>query len=597
MGDESSATRSGISRRRFVRDGVALAAGGAVAAPTTALAQAGAANTVFRNGRVIAGTGHRLAQAVAVSNGRIVYVGSDSGVASFVGAGTEVIDLRGRTLMPGIHDGHIHPLAGGLALIKPTLNYRKLDLAPFLAAIRKFLRRSADQEPDGWLSVDLWEPQGMDRTPTKEDLDRLPTRRPIIVIDLSGHSAVANSRALELAGITASTPDPKGGKIRHRRNGEPTGILLDDAIGLVTKKIPPRTTEQNADALEAAHKEIAKQGITSYLDAAAGATELAALAALADRGPLTVRPSVAITVTPGLAADPDRMLARVQRLRTTHARPGVTIRTVKMFFDGVIEYPDHTAALLKPYRVNKGTKRHPRWVAGKSRGPTYFRKGVANPAVVALDAAGWQVHVHAIGDRAARSALDAFEAARRRNGKTDNRHTIAHLELVEPSDFRRFRRLGVLASMQLQWAEQDSYTVDALRPYIDRRRWRWVYPARSLGRAGAKLCGGSDWPVDPLLPFRQVEMAVNRKADEVYEGYPKPLWPAEGLSLPASIAMHTRHSAFQLHQNHMTGQIREGFAADLIVLDRDILHARLKRVSKTKVDLTMVGGRIVHRRR
>ena len=171
-----------------------------------------------------------------------------------------MIDLRGRTLMPGIHDGHTHPLAGGLALTKPTLNYRKLDLAPFIAAIRKLLERSADQEPDGWLSVDLWEPLGMDRQPTKEDLDRLPTRRPIIVIDLSGHTAVVNSRALELAGITASTPDPRGGEIGHRRNGEPTGILLDSAIGLVTAKIPPLTTEQNADALEAAHKEIAKRG-------------------------------------------------------------------------------------------------------------------------------------------------------------------------------------------------------------------------------------------------------------------------------------------------------------------------------------------------
>ena len=178
----------------------------------------------------------------------------------------------------------------------------------------------------------------------------------------------------------------------------------------------------------------------------------------------------------------------------------------------------------------------------------------------------------------------------------DNRHTISHLELINPKDFRRFGRLGVLASMQLQWAEQDSYTVDSLKPYIGARRWRYVYPAGSLARAGATLCGGSDWPVDPLLPFRQIEMAVNRTADEVYEGYPKPLWRQEGLSLRASLAMHTRNSAFQLHQEKLTGQIRGGFAADLIVLDRDVLRAPLKRVSKTKVDLTMVAGRIVHRR-
>jgi predicted amidohydrolase YtcJ len=539
--------------------------------------------------------GTRAAEAVAVSAGQIAYVGSDGGAQAFVGAGTEVIDLCGRTVMPGIHDAHCHPLAGGVVLTKPTLDYKKLDLKPFIAAIRRMLERSADQEPDGWLSVDLWEPSGMDRQPTKEDLDKLPTRRPIIVVDLSGHTAVANSRALELAGITDDTRDPRGGEIERRRGGEATGRLFDDAIGLVLAEIPPLTTAQNADALDVAHREMARRGITSYLDASTGPTELGALAALADRGPLTIRPSMAITVSPELAADVDRMLARVSELRATHLRAGVTIRTVKMFFDGVIEHPTQTAALLEPYLVNRGTKRNPRWVAGKSRGPTYFRQAVANRAIAALDRAGWQVHLHAIGDRAIRSALDAFEHARRRNGRSDNRHTITHLELIDPDDLPRFDRLGVLASMQMHWAERDSYTVDSLRPYIGKRRWRWVYPARSLARAGATLCGGSDWPVDPLLPFRQVEIAVNRTSDEVYEGYRKPLWAQEGLTLRRSLTMHTRNSAFQLHQEKTTGQLKTGFAADLIVLDRDILETPLKRVSKTKVSLTMVGGRVVHR--
>ena len=387
-------------------------------APLAARAQpAGPAEFVFRGGKVLTMSGNRVAEAVAVAGGRITYVGSNSGAGAFAGAGTEVVELRGRTLMPGIHDGHMHPLSGGLALTKPTLNYRKLDLKEFVEAIKKLLARTADQEPDGWLSVDLWEPSGMDRQPTKENLDRLPTRRPILVVDLNGHTAVANSRALELAGVTASTPDPPGGRIKRGRRREPTGILLDNAINLVFRKIPPLTTEQNAEALQAAHDEIAKRGITSYLDASAGEAELAALAALADRGSLSVRPASAITVGPELAAEPDRMLARIEALRSEHARPGTTIRTVKMFFDGVVEYPTQTAALLEPYRVNKGTKRNPRWVPGKSRGPTYFRQGVANRAVAALDAAGWQVHVHAIGDRAVRSALDAFDAARRRRSE------------------------------------------------------------------------------------------------------------------------------------------------------------------------------------
>jgi predicted amidohydrolase YtcJ len=570
-------------------------AGTAMGAPLARAQQPGPAEFVLRGGRVLTMAGNRVAEAVAVAGGQITYVGSDDGAAAHIGTGTEVVELRGRTLMPGIHDGHMHPLSGGISLTKPTLNYRQLDLKEFVEAIRKLLARTSDQEPDGWLSVDLWDPFGMDRQPTKDDLDRLPTRRPILVIDLNGHTAVANSRALELAGITASTPDPPGGRIKRGRRREPTGTLFDNAITLVFRKIPPLTTEQNADALQAAHDEIARQGITSYMDASAGEPELAALAALADRGPLTVRPAAAITVGPDLAADPARMLARLERLRSAHARPGVTIGTVKMFFDGVIEHPTQTAALLEPYRVSKGTKRNPRWVPGKSRGPTYFRQGVANRAIAALDAAGWQVHVHAIGDRAVRSALDAFEAARRRRPEGDNRHTITHLELVHPRDFRRFKRLGVLASMQLQWAERDSYTVDALKPYVGARRWRYTYPAGSLNEAGARLCGGSDWPVDPLLPFRQIEMAVNRTADEVYEGYARPLFAQEGLSLRRSLVMHTSGSAFQLRQERLSGQISEGLAADLIVLDRDVLGVPLKRVSKTKVALTMVGGRVVHR--
>jgi predicted amidohydrolase YtcJ len=558
--------------------------------------QAGRADTILRNGRVLTLAGGPVAQAVAVSCGRIAYVGSDDGADALAGPATEVIDLRGRTLMPGIHDGHVHPLSGGLTLTKPSLGYRKLDLKEFVEAIRGLLARSPDEEPDGWLSVELWEPLGMDRQPMKEDLDGLPTRRPIIVIDLSKHTAVANSRALELAGITASTPDPAGGEIRRGPREEATGILLDAAIELVAGKIPPRTTAQNADALMAAHRAMAEQGITSYLDAWVGDTELTALAALADRGPLTLRPSVAIMVGSDLASEPDEMLDFVEDLRATHGGGGITIRTVKMFFDGVIEYPTQTAALLEPYLVNDGTERNPRWLPGESRGPTYFEKGIANRAIAALDAAGWQVHVHAIGDRAVRSALDAFENTRRSPGKAGNRHTIAHAQLIHPDDFPRFGALGVLACMQLHWAQRDSYTIDSLEPYIGVERFRWVYPAASLARAGATLCGGSDWPVDPLQPFRQIEIAVNRTADEVYEGYAKPLWPNEGLSLRASLAMHTRNSAFQLHQEKLTGQIRRGFAADLIVLDRDVLRAPLKRVSKTKVDLTMVDGTIVHRR-
>lgn len=592
----SNGTAEGaLTRRALVRGGAAAAAGLALGAPRLAAARRGAAaDLVLRNGRVHTLAGARQ-QAVAIADGRIAYVGSNAGADALAGAGTEVIDLGGRMVMPGIHDGHMHPLSGGLVLTAPTLNYRQLNLKEFVAAIRKLLARTSEEEPDGWLSVDLWDATAMDKLPTKEDLDKLETSRPIIVFALDGHIALANSRALAIGGVDASTPDPPGGEIRRGPNGEPTGILLDNAIGLVADKVPPLTTEQNARALAAAYAQMAKQGITSYLEASGGEEELAAMALLSDQGALTVRPSVAVYGDSELATDPAALLAHVEQMRATYGRPDVTIGTVKLFFDGVIEYPTQTAALLKPYRVNKGTKRDPKFVPGKSRGPTYFPPRVAKAAIAALDAAGWQVHVHAIGDRAVRSALDAFEHARDVNGPADNRHTITHLELVNPKDFARFAKLGVLASMQLHWAERDSYTVDRLKPYVGTKRWRNTYPAGSLHRAGATLCGGSDWPVDPLLPFRQIEMGVNRTADEVYVGDPEPLFAHEGLKLHESIVMHTRNSAFQLHQEGTSGRIVEGLAADLAVLDRDLLRVPLKRVSKTKVELTLLGGRVVHR--
>ena len=343
--------------------------------------------------------------------------------------------------------------------------------------------------------------------------------------------------------------------------------------------------------MRAAYDEMVKKGITSFLEAATDESQLRAMALLSDRGQLPLRSAAALEVDAQLAADRAELMAYVERMRDTYGRPDIAIKTVKMFFDGVVEYPTQTAALLEPYLEPKA-KRGRR---GKDRGPTYFPPKIVNPAVRALDAAGWQVHVHAIGDRAVRLALDGFEHARRANGARDNRHTIAHIELAHPDDFGRFAKLGVMANMQLQWAERDSYTIDAVRPYLGRRRWRRLYPAGSLHRAGARLCGGSDWPVDPLLPFRQIEMAVNRTGDEVYDAYPGVLNESQGLSLRASIAMHTRNSAFQLGQEARSGRIREGLQADLLVLDRNILRVPLRKVSKTKVLMTMVGGRILRR--
>ena len=272
----------------------------------------------------------------------------------------------------------------------------------------------------------------------------------------------------------------------------------------------------------------------------------------------------------------------------------MTVNTVKLFMDGVIEYPTQTAAMIDPYRENVGTPNHPHWVPGDSNGPTYLEPAQLNPGVAALDAAGWQVHMHAIGDRAVRSGLDAIEFARGQNGNLDNRHTLAHIEAIHNDEYARFAALGAMACMQMQWAERDSYTMKKLKPYIGPARWSRLYAAGSLEAAGARVCGGSDWPVDPLLPFRQIEMAVNRTADEIYKGGDEPLNAAQSISLRSSIQMHTFNAAHQLHQAGITGAITRGRRADLVVLDRNLFDVQLTEVSTTKVLMTMVDGEIVH---
>lgn len=586
-----------ISRRSFVAG--AAVAGATTLAPGIALGRrrAVAADTIIHGASVITvDASLPAATAVAIVDGAIVAVGSDAEVLGWRGPDTVMIDAAGATMMPGVHDGHSHPFSGGQLLTAPSLNYAILDIRQFLKRIGKMLARSTGQEPDGWLSVSLWDASAMDELPSRDDLDKLDTKRPILVFAIDGHIALANSRALELAGIDAKTKDPPGGEIVRDKRGRPTGILLDNAASLVYSLIPLPTPEEDADSLAAGYEVMAKMGITTCLHASVDEIELRALATLADRGELPVRPHVALLVEAEEARDPEAMLERVNDLWSTYSRPGFEIDNLKLFFDGVIEYPTQTAALLEPYRVNEGTKKNPRWAEGRDRGPTYWPPKVARRAIAAADAAGWQVHVHAIGDRAVRTALDGFEAAIAANGRSDNRHTITHLELVDPADFARFGALGVLASMQMQWAERDSYTIDRLRGYLGRKRFRNVYPSGSLKGAGAMLCGGSDWPVDPLLPMRQIEMAVNRTADEVYAGYPKPLRRSEGINLPASIAVHTRNSAFQLHQENLSGRIRPGMAADLVVLDRDILGIPLTKVSNSEARLTLLGGRVTHRK-
>jgi predicted amidohydrolase YtcJ len=553
------------------------------------MGERGGADLVLTNAAVRTMDPERpTASAVAVRGGEIVFVGGDGEAREWAGAATECVDAGGRTAMPGIHDGHVHALDGGRLLFALNLHGERLDLDGFLGALARMLEETADAEPDGWLNVYGWEPLAMAASPTRDDLDRLPTRRPILVNDSSAHTSVANSRALELSGVGASTPDPEGGRLRRRKGGEPDGVLWDEAIVLVSDHVPADTAEQNRRALRAAHELMASKGVTSYLDAWGREPDLEALSGLSDAGEILVRPQISLAVTPEGVEDTEAMLAELDRLREAHARPDVGMRTAKLFLDGVIEHPAQTAAMLEPYLDSEGR-------AGDDRGPTYFSQELTDRTVAALDRAGWQVHMHAIGDRAVRSGLDAVEFARERNGPSGHRHTIAHVQIVDPADLDRFAELEVMPSIQAQWARWDVYTVEALRPWVGDERWRNTYPFKRLHQAGALLCGGSDWPVDDLFPFHQIATAVTRTASGTLPAEAKPLFAEEGITMEDSLLAHTANAAFQLRQESLTGRLREGMRADLIVLDRDIFEIPADEVHETEVLLTAVDGEVVHR--
>ncbi|WP_320669908.1 amidohydrolase [Patulibacter defluvii] len=559
--------------------------------PTAAGAVA-PADTVLRNGSVLTVDARdRVAQAVALRDGRIAYVGSDRGVRRYVGRRTKVVDLRGRTAMPGLIDGHAHPLAGGDILDDCDLGNGEATIAELQAAIRACDAASPAKDGDDWLQVSNWNPAGVKPAGTvvsRRDLDAISTTRPIIVSASDGHNDWVNSRALEIAGISDQTPNPPDGEIVRDPDGSARGLLKDGAGSLVSSKIPAKSLDQSVADARRGQQALNAVGVTTAADASAGASTLAPFQALARRGQLSLRLSAFVRI--GSDQSPAAAWSYASGLARRYAAPGLTVQGVKFFLDGVIEYPAQTAALLQPYNV----QRDGRWVAGEDRGDLYFSRPALAGLVTTFDRHGWRVHMHAIGDRAVRTGLDAVADARRANHSSPRKlnATIAHLQLVDPADYGRFRKLGVFASMQLQWANRDVWTEEALGPFIGSERHRRLYPARSLVRAGAPFAQGSDWPVDALNPWLELETAntrtINPKRGSLYRS-------RQSIPLRTAIRAHTIGSATQLGLQRRTGSLEVGKAADVIVLDRDLLRVPVTKVSETKVLQTFLGGRSVYR--
>ncbi|WP_028798092.1 amidohydrolase [Streptomyces purpureus] len=573
-----------------VAAGGPAAAAGPAAGPSAGHGRRGSAALIVHHARVFTGLpGGRPVEAVAVGrDGRILATGRDGELRRLIGRDTEVVDARGATVMSGIHDGHVHPLGAGKRSLRPSLEGAETTETELLGILTGFLEDSPGQEPDGWLVVEDWNPVGLlpqGTAPHHTLLDRLPTRRPVALVGGDGHNIWVNGRALRIAGIDASTPDPVGGKIVKGADGQPTGVLKDDAQPLVTRHIPEPDPAELTAACARALERAAASGVTTMMDAWVGRGELMTYQALAASGKLPQRVVPAIRIEADQAKDPAGALAYAKGLRREfEGVRALRFGMVKVFLDGVIEHPAQTAALLEPYLDGAGRPTD-------NRGELYVSALDYGRLTAAFNRAGWQMHAHGLGDRAVRTALDGYAWARRATGLRDTRNAVAHLQLVDPADLGRFARLGVVACMQLQWAAQDTWTMEALLPYIGPERHRWMYPARSLERQGARLSGGSDWPVDALQVWNQIRTAVDRRGahgeGELYR-------ELEGLDRGSALRMHTYGTAWQLRMDRLTGTVREGRAADLVVLDRDVTRCPVEDISDTRVELTLVDGRVVH---
>ena len=536
-----------------------------------------AADLVLRHATVWTGDQtHPWADAVAVRDGRLVYVGADGGAVRYVGNGTRVLDLSGRMVLPGFQDSHAHPLSGGLELGECNLYEAGTG-----AEIEGIVRAYAAARPDlPWIRGSGWAlPVFPAANPRKELLDRAVPDRPAFFYAADGHSAWVNSRALAAAGITRDTPDPRGGRIERDRNGEPSGTLREAAMGLVASRLPPYTREQRIGAARRALAEANRFGITSITDADVDPEYLEAYAELDRRGELTARVTAALHTDEQVPVE--EMAARLRVLRQQYQGGSrLAVNTVKLYADGVIEA--HTAALLTPYLG-----------LGANRGPLVYEPEDLTARVVAFDRDGFQIHVHAIGDRAIRVTLDALVRAREVNGPRDARPVLAHIQLFDPADLPRFRGLGAIASFQPYWAQADEYITVLTLPVLGPKRSRWLYPIASMMATGAVVVGGSDWTVSTLNPLEAIQVALTRRSPE--DG-PGPAWiPEERADLPRMLQAYTIQAAYATRAERETGSLEPGKLADLVVLDRDLFSIPADQISQVKVVLTLLEGREVFR--
>jgi len=546
-----------------------LAAAGFAAALAGAAApeKTGTADRVFLGGRVFTGDPARpFVEALAVRGATVLAVGTSAEIRELSGKGTDVVDLRGRFVAPGFIDGHLHLLGGSL-----SLEELRLDDAETFSALTQRVRDWAAAHPDAhWVTGEGWSyaafPGGL---PSRLQLDPLVSNRPAFLVSYDGHTGWANSMALRLASVTREAQDPPGGTIVRDEKGEPTGVLKENAMDLVGRLVPKLLPHEKERALRKGIAQVAAWGLTSVHQAGIGEEDLELLSRTLDAVP-RLRVYVALDMEREPTAD---VLARQDELRRRFASDRLRVGAVKGYVDGVVEAK--TAAMFEPY------------VGGGTGLPSWTQEEL-DRAVAAYDKAGWQVMLHAIGDRGIEMALTAFERAARANGTSGRRHRVEHVEVPRTADLPRFKAAGVIASTQAMFPYPNRNHLDVYVPTLGPERARRALAFKAIDDAGAVQSFGSDWPVFTAEVVRGIACAVTRTT---VEGTPAGGWePSQKLTVEAALRHFTHDAAFAEHAESQKGTLAPGKLADFVVLSQDVLAIPPERIKDTKVLLTVLGG-------
>ena len=535
----------------------------------------GPVDLIIVNGRVFRGD-EPTAEAVAVQGNKVLRVGTNREIQRLARAQTTVIDARGGSVLPGFNDAHLHLLSGGLALDQVNL-----DEATTVEEVRQTIRAWAEVNPShdwirgrGW----LYAPFG-DSLPTRQFLDELVPDRPAYLVSYDGHTGWANTVALGLAGITSASESPANGVIVRDARGEPTGVLEEAAMGLMSRVLPAPSHDERLSAARAAMVEANRVGITSVQDAGGSIEDLELYDELRRQGDLTVRVYQALSVD--APATPDDLDALDRARERFGDDPLLKTGAVKLVADGVVE--TRTAAMLEPY------------AGSAERGHLGMTPAELTELVTELDRRGWQVMTHAIGDAAVRATLDAYEAARTANTSParDRRHRVEHVETPDPDDVARFGEAGVVASLQPAHGMPPA-TDDPWARNLGRARAERGWMSASLLKAGAALAFGSDWPVVDLDPLVGIFVAVNRTSTD---GEPEGGWvPAERLSLADAIRAFTSGGAWASFDDQRKGTLERDMLADIVILSEDVFVLPPERLLEAEVVMTIVDGKVVYRR-